>query len=144
MLLKMVDYWRLDLHSKKVTTSSIAIDFSKALDSICHNLLVLVFLFPVCLVSLLRVVLFHPYVFVCYPYICCSYVLVCDPYVTRMYPYVLVCCSYVLVWCFSHDPKHALSLITNYRIDHIIKIFHQENSIMSVPFSQNYFLLSGM
>ena len=37
-LLKMVDDWRLALDSKK-KTGSIAIDFSKAFDSICHNLL---------------------------------------------------------------------------------------------------------
>jgi len=34
----MVDDWRLALNSKKVT-GSIAIDLSKAFDSICHNLL---------------------------------------------------------------------------------------------------------
>lgn len=34
----MVDDWRLALDSKKVT-GSIAIDLSKAFDSICHNLL---------------------------------------------------------------------------------------------------------
>ena len=37
-LLKMVDDWRLALDSKKIT-GSIAIDLSKAFDSICHNLL---------------------------------------------------------------------------------------------------------
>ena len=37
-LLKMVDDWRLALDSKKIT-GAIAIDLSKALDSICHNLL---------------------------------------------------------------------------------------------------------
>ena len=37
-LVKMVDDWRLALDSKKVT-GSIAIDVSKAFDSICHNLL---------------------------------------------------------------------------------------------------------
>ena len=37
-LLKIVDDWRLALDSKKIT-GSIAIDLSKALDSICHNLL---------------------------------------------------------------------------------------------------------
>ena len=37
-LAKMVDDWRLALDSKKVT-ASIAVDLSKALDSICHNLL---------------------------------------------------------------------------------------------------------
>ena len=37
-LVKMVDDWRLALDSKKVT-GSVAIDLSKALDSICHNLL---------------------------------------------------------------------------------------------------------
>ena len=34
----MVDDWRLALDSKKVT-GSLAIDLSKAFDSICHNLL---------------------------------------------------------------------------------------------------------
>ena len=34
----MVDDWRLALDSKKVT-ASIAVDLSKAFDSICHNLL---------------------------------------------------------------------------------------------------------
>ena len=34
----MVDDWRLALDSKKIT-GSIAIDLSKAFDSICHNLL---------------------------------------------------------------------------------------------------------
>ena len=37
-LAKMVDDWCLALDSKKVT-GSIAIDLSKAFDSICHNLL---------------------------------------------------------------------------------------------------------
>ena len=37
-LVKMIDDWRLALDSKKVT-GSIAIDLSKAFDSICHNLL---------------------------------------------------------------------------------------------------------
>ena len=37
-LVKMVDDWRLALDSKTVT-GSIAIDLSKAFDSICHNLL---------------------------------------------------------------------------------------------------------
>ena len=37
-LVKMVDDWCLALDSKKVT-GSIAIDLSKAFDSICHNLL---------------------------------------------------------------------------------------------------------
>ena len=37
-LIKMVDDWRLALDSKKVI-GSIAIDLSKAFDSICHNLL---------------------------------------------------------------------------------------------------------
>ena len=37
-LVKMVDDWRLALDSKKVS-GSIAIDLSKAFDSICHNLL---------------------------------------------------------------------------------------------------------
>ena len=37
-LVKMVDDWRLALDSKKVT-GSLAIDLSKAFDSICHNLL---------------------------------------------------------------------------------------------------------
>ncbi|KAL9962094.1 hypothetical protein ACROYT_G031165 [Oculina patagonica] len=37
-LIKMVDDWRLALDSKKVT-GSIAIDLSKAFDSICHSLL---------------------------------------------------------------------------------------------------------
>lgn len=37
-LLKMVDDWRLALDSKKVT-GTIAIDLSKAFDSVCHNLL---------------------------------------------------------------------------------------------------------
>ena len=37
-LLKMVDDWRLALDSKKIT-GSIAIDLSKAFESICHNLL---------------------------------------------------------------------------------------------------------
>ena len=37
-LVKMVDDWRLALDSRKVT-GSIAIDLSKAFDSICHNLL---------------------------------------------------------------------------------------------------------
>ena len=37
-LVKMVDDRRLALNSKKVT-GSIAIDLSKAFDSICHNLL---------------------------------------------------------------------------------------------------------
>ena len=37
-LLKMVDDWRLALDSKKIT-GSIAVDLSKAFDSICHNLL---------------------------------------------------------------------------------------------------------
>ena len=37
-LLKMVDDWRLAHDSKKIT-GSIAIDLSKAFDSICHNLL---------------------------------------------------------------------------------------------------------
>ena len=37
-LLKMVDDWRLALDSKKIT-GSIAIDLSKAFDSMCHNLL---------------------------------------------------------------------------------------------------------
>ena len=87
---------------------------------------VLVFLFPVFLVSLLRVVLFYyffslfyPYVFVCYPYVArmYSYVTRMLPVCSRMYSYVIdvylyvlvcdsyvvVCYSYVLVWCFSHD-----------------------------------------
>ena len=34
----MVDDWRLALDSKKIT-GCLAIDFSKAFDSICHNLL---------------------------------------------------------------------------------------------------------
>ena len=38
VLVKMVDDWRLALDSKKVT-ASIAVDLSKAFDSICHNLL---------------------------------------------------------------------------------------------------------
>ena len=37
-LLKMVDDWRSAMDSKKVT-GTIAIDLSKAFDSICHNLL---------------------------------------------------------------------------------------------------------
>ncbi|KAL9950201.1 hypothetical protein ACROYT_G042672 [Oculina patagonica] len=37
-IIKMIDDWRLALDSKKVT-GSIAIDLSKAFDSICHNLL---------------------------------------------------------------------------------------------------------
>ena len=37
-LLKMVDDWRLALDSEKIT-GSIAIDLSKAFDSICHNLI---------------------------------------------------------------------------------------------------------
>ena len=37
-LIKMFDDWRLALDSKKVI-GSIAIDLSKAFDSICHNLL---------------------------------------------------------------------------------------------------------
>ncbi|PFX20607.1 putative RNA-directed DNA polymerase from transposon BS [Stylophora pistillata] len=37
-LLKIVDDWRLALDSKKIT-GTIAIDLSKAFDSICHNLL---------------------------------------------------------------------------------------------------------
>ena len=38
VLVKMVDDWRVALDSKKVT-GSLAIDLSKAFDSICNNLL---------------------------------------------------------------------------------------------------------
>ena len=37
-LVKIIDDWRLALDSKQVT-GSIAVDLSKAFDSICHNLL---------------------------------------------------------------------------------------------------------
>ena len=94
---------------------SVSLLFCLVLPSLFLSLLldVLVFLFPVCLVSLLRVVLFYPHIFICYLYVArmYSYVTRMLPVCTRLYsyiisvyPYVIVSYSYVLVWCFSHDP----------------------------------------
>ena len=44
----------------------------------------------------------------------------------------------------SGRSKHALPSTTNYRIDHVIKRFHKENSIMSGLFGQNNLLLCGI
>ena len=45
---------------------------------------------------------------------------------------------------YSGRSKHALPCTTNNRNDHIIKRFHEENSIMSGLFSQNNLPLCGM
>ena len=45
---------------------------------------------------------------------------------------------------YSGRSKHALPSTTNYRIDHVIKRFHKENSIMSGLFGQNNLLLCGI
>ena len=45
---------------------------------------------------------------------------------------------------YSGRSKHALSSTTNYRIDHVMKRFHKESSIMSGLFGQNNLLLCGI
>ena len=45
---------------------------------------------------------------------------------------------------YSGRSKHALPCTTNNRNDHIIKRFHEENSVISGLFSQNNLLLCGM
>ena len=44
----------------------------------------------------------------------------------------------------QHNRNTRFLCITNYRIDHIIKRFHEENSIMSGLLNQNNLLLCGM
>ena len=45
---------------------------------------------------------------------------------------------------YSGRSKHALPSTKNYRIDHVIKRFHKESSIMSGLFGQNNLLLCGI
>ena len=96
---------------------------------------VLVFLFPVCLVSLLRVVLFY-FIFTFLPVrirvlpVCCLYILFWDLYVTLMYSYVfayhrcvpvctrmLLVCTRVVFWSRS-----ILSSFLSFHINYIISL----------------------